>query len=102
MSGAPQLVEPDDVPGPFYVSAFDGGRFLGLLSGPYTRHRDAVALVERAHALAQAIDPRVLVESQARSDQLARRAAVAGLGRHGVHISGRRATSSRMTRSSAW
>lgn len=58
MSGAPQLVEPDDVPGPFYVSVFDGGRFLGLLSGPYTRHRDAVALVDRARKLAEAIDPR--------------------------------------------
>lgn len=49
--------QPDDRPGPYYVSAIDGGR-LHLMAGPYELHADALADVDRALAIAGEYDGR--------------------------------------------
>jgi hypothetical protein len=47
---------PDTRPGSYYVSVVAGPRYR-LLAGPYDRHADAIAAVDRAAALAKEIDP---------------------------------------------
>ena len=42
---------PDQQPGQYYVSVVDGKKF-GLLSGPYSSHAAALALVDRARRIA--------------------------------------------------
>lgn len=54
---SPSIQEPDTAPGPYYVSVKDGGR-SAFLSGPYETHPEALALVDRARAICQELDPR--------------------------------------------
>ena len=42
---------PDTKPGPYYVTAVDGGEIFPM-SGPYTLHTDALAAVEKARNIA--------------------------------------------------
>lgn len=51
------LETPDLRPGPYYVSAIDGGK-VALVSGPYASHAAALADVDRCNLLACAADPR--------------------------------------------
>lgn len=48
---------PDPAPGPYYVSALKGTSYF-VMSGPYTRHGDALANVNTARDIATAHDPR--------------------------------------------
>lgn len=48
----------DMLPGrEFFVTVVDGGRH-GFLLGPYEKHSDALAQVDRGRTLAQGADPR--------------------------------------------
>lgn len=48
--------EPDAAPGSYYVSIKDGQKF-GLLAGPFKTHAEALAMVDRAAAIAKEVDP---------------------------------------------
>jgi hypothetical protein len=56
---APDAAEqqPDTKPGPYFVSMSDNGRLVRLLAGPYDRHTDALANVERVRELTVEADP---------------------------------------------
>jgi hypothetical protein len=47
---------PDTAPGPYYVSVLREGGDCRLLSGPYTDHQAALAMVRKATDIAQQID----------------------------------------------
>lgn len=49
--------QPDNQPGPYYVSVVDGSRH-SLLSGPYDTHQEALDMVSKADVIACLLDPR--------------------------------------------
>lgn len=52
-----EMQQPDSRPGNYYVSVIDGAR-KALLAGPWAKHADALANVERVSQLAYELDPR--------------------------------------------
>lgn len=52
--------EPDDKPGPYYVTVKrEDGKFR-LLAGPYAEHKDALADVDMARKIAEELDRRAI------------------------------------------
>jgi hypothetical protein len=49
---------PDAAPGPYYISVRKEGGDWRMVSGPYDKHADALALVDKARGICQDMDPR--------------------------------------------
>jgi hypothetical protein len=49
---------PDTAPGPYYISVMKGDGEWRAESGPYPKHADALALVEKARGICEQMDPR--------------------------------------------
>ena len=49
---------PDTAPGPYYISVMKDGGDWRMVSGPYDKHADALALVDKARGICQDMDPR--------------------------------------------
>ena len=51
---------PDTQPGPYYISVMKNSGDCRALSGPYEKHADALALVDKARRISEQMDDRAI------------------------------------------